>query len=94
MKYVPKPIDTSHIQLSREISELTEILAKNTHELWAEQRIKDGWIYGPERNDTKKEHPGLVEYEELSESEKEYDRITAMNTIKTIIALGFTLNKK
>ncbi|MEN3768980.1 RyR domain-containing protein [Priestia megaterium] len=94
MKYVPKPIDTSHIQLSGEISELTEILAKNTHELWAEQRIKDGWVYGPERNDTKKEHPGLVEYEELSESEKEYDRITAMNTIKTIIALGFTLNKK
>ncbi|MBU8687455.1 Ryanodine receptor Ryr [Priestia megaterium] len=93
MKYVPKPIDTSHIQLSGEISELTEILAKNTHELWAEQRIKDGWVYGPERNDTKKEHPGLVEYEELSESEKEYDRITAMNTIKTIIALGFTLKK-
>jgi len=94
MKYVPKPIDTSHIQLSEEISKLTEVLAKNTHELWAEQRIKDGWVYGPERNDSKKEHPGLVNYEELSDSEKEYDRITAMNTIKTIVALGFILNKK
>ena len=94
MKYVPKPIDTSHIQLSEEISKLTEVLAKNTHELWGEQRIKDGWVYGPERNDSKKEHPGLVNYEELSDSEKEYDRITAMNTIKTIVALGFTLNKK
>ncbi len=33
--YTPKPIDTSDVELSPEILELTELLAKNTHDVWA-----------------------------------------------------------
>jgi ryanodine receptor 2 len=94
MTYIPKPIDIAHIQLSEDISELTELLAKNTHDVWAAQRMKEGWTYGPKRDDSKKEHPCLVEYEELPEQEKEYDRLTAINAIKTIAALGFHIERK
>ncbi|EEL48092.1 MULTISPECIES: RyR domain-containing protein [Bacillus cereus group] len=93
MTYIPKPIDIAHIQLSEDISELTELLAKNTHDVWAAQRMKEGWTYGPKRDDSKKEHPCLVEYEELPEQEKEYDRLTAINAIKTIAALGFHIER-
>jgi hypothetical protein len=91
--YKPKPRDTSGVRLPKEISALTEDLAKNTHENWAKQRMAEGWRWGPRRDDAKKEHPSLVPYEQLSESEKEYDRTTAMETVKTILALGYRIVK-
>jgi hypothetical protein len=91
--YTPEPIDTSDIMLSRELSELVEFLAKNTHENWAKERVDQGWQYGPSRNDARKEHPCLIPYEKLPESEKEHDRIAATEVLKTIILLGFSLKK-
>jgi ryanodine receptor 2 len=91
MTYEPKPIDTSAAQLSAELRELTERLAENAHELWAAQRISEGWTYGPERDDRGKRHPDLVPYTDLSESEKEYDRLTALGTLKAILSLGYLI---
>ena len=87
-------MDTSHVVLSDDLSDLTEMLARNTHEVWSSQRLAEGWRYGPERDDQKKEHPGLVPYEQLSESEREYDRNTALETLKVILALGYRIDKK
>ena len=92
--YTPKPIKTDDVVLSEDLLALTEKLAENTHDVWAEGRIKDGWIYGEKRNDELKHHPCLVPYSELSESEKEYDRNTALETLKLIIKLGYNVNKK
>ena len=94
MGYQPAPRDTSEVVLPAPIRELTEMLARNTHENWARQRISDGWRYGPQRDDARKEHPSLVPYDELPESEKEYDRRTAIETVKTILALGYRIEKK
>jgi class 3 adenylate cyclase len=91
LTYTPKPLDTSGIDLPGDILELSERLARNTHENWASQRLRDGWAYGPERNDARKEHPCLVPYEELTESEKQYDRNTALETLKVILLLGYRL---
>lgn len=91
--YIPRPIDTDDIVLSQDIMELCEKLSANTHEVWSATRIKDGWTYGPERNDEKKQHPCLVPYTELSESEKEYDRNTSLQTLKLIIKLGYKIVK-
>ncbi|HEX5736352.1 MAG TPA: RyR domain-containing protein [Blastocatellia bacterium] len=91
LSYKPKPIDTTGVKLSDDIVELTELLAKNAHDIWAQQRMAEGWRYGPERSDARKEHPSLVPYEELSESEKEYDRNAAIETLKAIIALGYRI---
>ena len=91
--YIPKPIDTSCVQLGGDILALCEELAKNIHEVWAVGRIAEGWVYGKSRNDVLKQHPCLVPYEDLPESEKEYDRATAMETLKVIAGLGFTIQK-
>lgn len=86
--YKPKPIDVSKIQLEDNLTELVEVLSKNTHEIWAQARIDEGWSYGEKRDDDAKYHPGLVPYSELSESEKEYDRKTTINVIKAMVSLG------
>jgi hypothetical protein len=91
MTYQPKPIDTSAVQLPPELRELTEQLAENAHELWAAQRIAEGWSYGHERDDRARHHPNLVPYTDLSESEKEYDRLTAVGTLKAILTLGYLI---
>ena len=88
MSYQPAPIDNSSIEISKELSELVELLARNNHDLWAKRRIEEGWRYGPRRDDEKKETPVLVPYDELPESEKQYDRDNAVGALKTIIALG------
>ena len=93
MTYIPKPIDTADITLSAELQELTEEMARNVHEVWSRTRINDGWTYGPERNDAQKKHPCLVPYDELPESEKEYDRNTSQETLKLILKLGFEISK-
>ena len=87
--YIPAPIDVSDIQLPSELCELAEIIAKNVHEVWAAGRLAEGWKYGPERNDALRTHPGLVPYEELSETEKDYDRRTAMGTLKFSFSLRY-----
>ena len=91
--YNPTPIDTSDVQLTEDLLELTEKLAENAHDVWAVGRIKQGWTWGETRNDEKKTSPDLMPYGDLPESEKEYDRNTALETLKLIIKLGFKIVK-
>ena len=91
--YEPKPIDTSNVVLPAELDELVEKLARNVHDVWAKSRIDEGWTYGEQRNDSLKQHPCLVEYNELPESEKEYDRNSSTETLKAIILFGFKISK-
>jgi hypothetical protein len=92
--YQPQPIDTSAVELPDGLAELTERLAENTHEVWARQRMAEGWTYGPSRNDALRHHPGLVPYDQLAEGEKDYDRNTALEAIKLILALGYEVRKR
>lgn len=92
--YTPKPIDTVNVELPAELLHLAEEIARNVHEVWAANRIKEGWTYGPSRDDSKKTHPCLVPYEQLPDSEKEYDRATSQETLKLILKLGFAISKK
>ena len=92
-QYTPTPIDTSDVELSDELKQLVEQLARNVHDNWALGRINQGWTLGPERNDELKQHPCLVDYDDLPESEKEYDRKTAMETLKLILKLGWKIGK-
>ncbi|MBQ8762730.1 MAG: Ryanodine receptor Ryr [Clostridia bacterium] len=92
--YNPNPVDTSRIVLSEELLGLTEEIAENVHDIWAAGRISEGWIYGEKRDDSKKTTPCLIPYSELPESEKEYDRNTALETLKLIVALGYKIEKE
>lgn len=91
--YTPHPLDTSNIVLPEEITALVELLAANNHEIWASERVSQGWSYGKQRDDMRKETPCLVPYEELPEIEKEYDRNTAIGVLKHILALGYKIEK-
>ena len=89
--YNPKPIDTSDVLLPKELVALTEKIAENVHDVWAVGRIAEGWKYGEKKDAEKKTTPLLVPYSELAESEKEYDRNTALETIKLIIKMGYRI---
>lgn len=92
--YEPKPIDTSDVNLPEELVALTERIAENVHDVWAAGRISEGWTYGEERNVNKKTTPFLVPYDQLPESEKDYDRNTAFETLKLIVKLGYSIEKR
>ena len=92
--YVPSPIATYEVELPENILDLIELLAEQNHEVWAEQRIKDGWTYGAYRDDNGKTHPCLVPYSDLPEKEKEYDRNTAVAILKLIVKLGYRIEKR
>ena len=92
--YTPKPIDTSGIALPEDLLSLTEQIAENVHEVWAAGRLAEGWVYGKKRDGALKTTPCLVPYDELTEQERDYDRHTALETLKTIIALGYRIEKE
>jgi len=92
--YQPRPIDTSDISLPEDVEQLVELIARNVHEVWAQSRRSQGWTYGPERNDELKTHPGLVPYDELSEQEKQYDRDTAIGTLRLLVKMGYRITKQ
>ncbi|MDE7154122.1 MAG: Ryanodine receptor Ryr [Muribaculaceae bacterium] len=93
-EYIPSPENTSDINLPEELSSLIEAMAKNVHEVWAKNRIAEGWTYGEKRDDENKKHPCLIPYEMLPDIEKEYDRATSQETLKLIIKSGFEIKKK
>lgn len=89
--YNPQPINVEDIDLDTNLEDLTEAIAENAHDIWARARMDEGWTYGPVRNDELKQHPDLVPYSQLPDSEKEYDRIMAMNTLRLVRRLGFDI---
>jgi hypothetical protein len=94
MTYRPHPIDTAGITLGDDLEMQVERLAANNHDVWASERIDEGWKYGPARDDEAKTHPDLVPYEDLDESEKDYDRRSVRVTLKALIALGYRIEKR
>lgn len=93
MHYAPNPINTSKISLSDELIRLTELLAANIHDTWAKARLSEGWVYGKKKDSDLRTTPCLVPYDALPEEEKAYDRATAMETIKVLVYLGYSIEK-
>ena len=89
--YRPQPADLGGVGLPADLQPLMEELARNVHEVWAAARVAQGWIYGPQRDDERRRHPGLVPYDRLTEEEKDYDRNTAVETLRFILSRGFRI---
>src|SRR5574344_415782 len=92
--YQPTPINSNDIDLDANLLDLREAIAENAHEVWASARMKEGWVYGTKRDDVQKQTPDLVPYADLPDSEKQYDRDLAMETIKLVKKLGYDFIKK
>ena len=70
MAYEPKSLDLTNVQIPEDLVKLVEQLAEITHDNWVRQRLADGWRFGQRRDDLLKEHPCIVPYDDLPESER------------------------
>ncbi|MEO7275973.1 MAG: RyR domain-containing protein [Vicinamibacterales bacterium] len=86
-------VDISGVELDPGLLDLREVLAAHVHDAWVELRMADGWAYGAVRDDDLKQHPCLVSYEALPDSDKAYDREIAMATLKAVLALGYAITR-
>ncbi|XP_058255382.1 ryanodine receptor 3 isoform X7 [Hemibagrus wyckioides] len=86
--FIPTPVDTSQIVMPPHLEKVRDRLAENIHELWAINKIELGWTYGKIRDDNKRQHPCLVDFSKLPETEKNYNLQMSTETLKTLLALG------
>lgn len=91
--YSPHPVPLQEVELSDDLKSLVEMMARHVHDVWAQSRMAQGWKYGERRDDVEKTHPCLVDYDDLPEVEKDYDRNTAVETLKFILQAGFKITK-
>ncbi|XP_072301866.1 ryanodine receptor 3 isoform X3 [Eucyclogobius newberryi] len=86
--FIPMPVDTTQVVLPPLLDNVRDKLAENIHELWAMNKIELGWMYGKVRDDNKRQHPCLVDFLKLPETERNYNLQMSSETLKTLLALG------
>ncbi|XP_013867545.1 ryanodine receptor 3 [Austrofundulus limnaeus] len=86
--FIPVPVETSQIIMPPHLEKIRDKLAENIHELWGMNKIELGWTYGKIRDDNKRQHPCLVDFSKLPETEKNYNLQMSTETVKTLLALG------
>ncbi|XP_071962240.1 ryanodine receptor 2-like isoform X3 [Antedon mediterranea] len=89
--YKPAPFNLSSIILNPMLERLVDLLAENSHNVWAKERIEQGWTYGLSEDGTFKRNPLLIPYNELNDEAKKMNWSSAAETVKSIIAFGYTL---
>ncbi|CAF1381800.1 unnamed protein product, partial [Adineta ricciae] len=90
--YKPQPLDLANVTLSTKMDELVEVLAENIHNVWTAERIKDGFTYGVSDNPLQKRSPYLLPFSVIDECIKKINRDTASETVKTLLAYGYTID--
>lgn len=90
--YKPAPLDLGAIELTVKMEELVDLLAENTHNVWARERILQGWTYGLNEDVEKKRSPHLVHYDNVDEAIKIANRNSASETVKTLLVYGYVLD--
>ena len=90
--FVPNPVDTTSIQLQPFVENIRDKLAENIHEMWAVTKIETGWTYGDIRDDNMMYHPCLTQFQNLPTAEKRYNIQLALQTLRTIVALGYNIS--
>ena len=81
--------DAGQVLSRPDLEKMIDPLAAQVHDAWMRQRQAEGWSWGAVHNAALKQHPCLVAYEQLPESEKEVDRRTARTAIQGLMGLGF-----
>ncbi|KAL1457580.1 hypothetical protein WDU94_007793 [Cyamophila willieti] len=88
----PAPLDLSAIALTPKMEELVDQLAENTHNLWAKERIQQGWTYGLNEDPDMARSPHLVPYSKVDDAIKKANRDTASETVRTLLVYGYNLD--
>uniref|UniRef100_A0A3Q3G7S4 Ryanodine receptor 2b (cardiac) n=1 Tax=Labrus bergylta TaxID=56723 RepID=A0A3Q3G7S4_9LABR len=89
--YQPAPLDLRQVFLSPAHEELVNLLAENDHNVWARERIKQGWTYGAQQDVKAKRSPYLVPYSLLDERRRRVSMESLKETVCTLLAYGYSL---
>jgi len=71
-----------------------EKLAEIEHDRWVEERLRDGWTLGKEKDVEKKVSPHLVGWGELSDDVREWDRNQTRRIPEYLAAAGMEIVRK
>nr|XP_061794423.1 ryanodine receptor 2-like [Nerophis lumbriciformis] len=89
--YRPAPVDVSQIFLNSTHVEAVKLLAENEHNVWARERIKQGWTYGVQQDGKLKQSPNLVPYSLLDERDRRMGLQGVKDAVCTLLAYGYSL---
>ncbi|XP_061915089.1 ryanodine receptor 2-like isoform X1 [Entelurus aequoreus] len=89
--YRPAPVDVSQVFISPIHEEAVNLLAENQHNVWARERIKQGWTYGAQQDAKAKRSPNLVPYSLLDESSSRVAQKVVRQALCTLLAYGYSL---
>uniref|UniRef100_A0A671YWR5 Ryanodine receptor 2 n=1 Tax=Sparus aurata TaxID=8175 RepID=A0A671YWR5_SPAAU len=89
--YRPAPVDLSHVFLTPAHQEVVNLLAESDHNVWARERIKQGWTYGCQQDVKAKRSPYLVPYGLLDERTRRVGRESVREAVCTLLAYGYSL---
>jgi hypothetical protein len=70
-----------------------ERMAELEHGRWNVERLRDGWRYGKQRDDSRKTHDCLVSWQELSDDIKRYDRNAVRAFPETLAKAGLEVRR-
>jgi ryanodine receptor 2 len=93
-KYTAEPLDLDAVRVPQELKHLVEICAESMHDSWMETNERQGWCYGEASDHTRKTHPAMIPYHDLPADLRESDRVSAEQTIRSILACGYTITNK
>lgn len=84
----------TQVTLPDPIMQTRDLLAGNIHEVWSKNKIDAGFSFAEQRNDTLKHNPCLCPFDQLSEGDSRYDYDMALDTLKTLVALGYQIGSR
>lgn len=89
--YRPAPLELGDQQLSEHTTDLVQLIAENTHNVWCRDRIIQGWTHGPVEEQARKRTPHLVPFERVDPYIQQVNRDSAASSIRTLLAYGCTI---
>nr|XP_021335867.1 ryanodine receptor 2 [Danio rerio] len=89
--YKPAPMDLCHIKLASTQEAMVDKLAENAHNVWARDRIRQGWTYGIQQDIKNKRNPRLVPYVLLDERTKKSNKDSLREAVRTLLGYGYNL---
>ncbi|XP_004859110.1 ryanodine receptor 1 isoform X3 [Heterocephalus glaber] len=89
--YKPAPLDLSHVRLTPAQTTLVDRLAENGHNVWARDRVGQGWSYSAVQDIPARRNPRLVPYRLLDEATKRSNRDSLCQAVRTLLGYGYNI---